>query len=182
LLTALGVFDAPKVPGDRYDMIWTVSNGELTASVQPPACNDAAGTFQLVQTGSTVSNPGLASEGPRADGSDGHAHDAQHVGDVHQEQAAHAAAHDEAHHEVQTGDAKPGKTIAGNFITPFGTKKGTRIADLSDAEVMKGIAWCEKNKKYPEWLENAKRFVKDPFADIFEAAGIPVTEIGKGVK
>jgi hypothetical protein len=51
----------------------------------------------------------------------------------------------------------------GGFVTPFGTLAGKKIADLTDEQIRKGIAWCTQPKqagRYDEWLNNADAYLK----------------------
>jgi hypothetical protein len=57
----------------------------------------------------------------------------------------------------------------GDFVTPFGTVKGTQIKNLNDEKIRKGIAWCrsteERFLKYGEWVANAEAFLNTSVAD-----------------
>jgi hypothetical protein len=51
----------------------------------------------------------------------------------------------------------------GDFVTPFGkSKKGMTIRELRESDIASGIRWCKENNMYPEWVNAAQEFLKNP--------------------
>ena len=53
--------------------------------------------------------------------------------------------------------------MPGDFVTPFGTKAGRKIKDLTDGEIIKGLQWCELPKqkgRYADWVRNATLYLE----------------------
>lgn len=68
----------------------------------------------------------------------------------------------EVHAEVVQGDAsEPQKLDA--VMVPLGPNKGKRMIDLTDDTLKKQLEWLDKNHKYPEYADQVRAYLNDPF-------------------